>query len=91
MRIHLAAAVVAASAVLAGSGGAAAQSGCQPTIMQPCTNQPTRPNGQPPGQRNSAQADEDKGEPRDHSPHVPLDKDTDFKFGTGGIGIGRKF
>ena len=39
----------------------------------------------------STQADDDSNEPKDHSPRIPLDKDTTFQFGTGGIGLGRKF
>jgi hypothetical protein len=76
--------------VLAGATGeASAQAGCQPTIMQPCTNvQPQKPVAQPPKR---ATSDTPSDEPKDHSPRVKLDQDTDFKFGTGGIGIGRKF
>jgi hypothetical protein len=84
-------AVISASALLAMRGDAVAQSGCQPTITQPCTNAPARPNGQP-NQKNPARTTADKDdEPKDHSPRIKLDNDTEFKFGTGGIGLGRKF
>ena len=85
--------LVFAAAVLALVGvreGARAQAGCQPTIMQPCTNVPPRTANPAPGQRKSAATDDDR-EPRDHSPRIQLDRDTEFKFGTGGIGLGRKF
>ncbi len=74
-----------------GVGGAAwAQAGCQPTIMQPCANVPTHATNAAPGQRKPVDADDDRA-PKDHSPRIQLDKDTEFKFGTGGIGLGRKF
>jgi hypothetical protein len=86
------ASVILAGLVLPGaSGWAVAQTGCQPTIMQPCTNAPARPANPAPGQKRSTQADDDSNEPKDHSPRIPLDKDTTFQFGTGGIGLGRKF
>ena len=70
---------------------AIAQAGCQPTIMQPCANAPARASNPAPNQKRSLQADEDNNASKDHSPRIKLDRDTDFKFGTGGIGIGRKF
>jgi hypothetical protein len=85
-----ASAVLAASAILAASPRAVAQAGCQPTITQPCANAPARANNPAPGQRKPGQADDDGG-PKDHSPRIRLDRDTEFKFGTGGIGLGRKF
>ena len=76
---------------IAGAPGASAQAGCQPTIMQPCAKPQTRPNsGQTPPRGSNAKTD-DSNEPIDHSPRVKIDRDTDFKFGTGGIGLGRKF
>ena len=75
------------------AGEASAQSGCQPTITQPCAVAPDKKTSDKPGtgpaarRPDSAQSDE----PKDHSPRIKLDRDTDFKFGTGGIGIGRKF
>jgi hypothetical protein len=88
--------MISAAIVLAtlGAGGqASAQSGCQPTITQPCATTPDKrasdkPAVGPAARRpDSAQSDE----PKDHTPRIKLDRDTDFKFGTGGIGIGRKF
>ncbi len=83
-------AALGALALVAASDRAAAQAGCQPTIMQPCTNVPTHATNAAPGQRKPVDADDDRA-PRDHSPRIQLDKDTEFKFGTGGIGLGRKF
>ena len=76
---------------LAAPDGAVAQTGCQPTIMQPCTNAPARASNQAPNQKRSPQVDDDNSAAKDHSPRIKLDNDTEFKFGTGGIGIGRKF
>ena len=76
---------------LAAPNGAVAQTGCQPTIMQPCTNAPARPSNPAPNQKRSLQADDDSNTPKDHSPHIKLNDDTEFKFGTQGIGLGRKF
>ncbi|HLH88804.1 MAG TPA: hypothetical protein VKX28_10110 [Xanthobacteraceae bacterium] len=77
-------------ALLGASDRSAAQAGCQPTITQPCTNTPARSSNPAPNQRRSVQADDDNT-PKDHSPHIKLDNDTEFKFGTQGIGLGRKF
>jgi hypothetical protein len=80
-------------ATLCVGGQASAQTGCQPTITQPCATAPDkraadRPGTSPAARRpDSGQSDE----PKDHSPRIKLDQDTDFKFGTGGVGIGRKF
>ena len=74
-------------------GAARAQSGCQPTITQPCTDVPAKKAAQKPA-INSAAKSSDTGvadDPKDRSPRIKLDQDTDFKFGSGGIGIGRKF
>jgi hypothetical protein len=77
--------------VFAGATGEAfAQAGCQPTIMQPCAPTPNKATAPTPKRKDSAQSD-DTSEPKDHSPRIPVDKDTDLKFGTGGIGLGRKF
>lgn len=89
-RIWLAAASVFIGAFLGASDRAAAQAGCQPTIMQPCTNAPARPSNPAPNQKRSLQADDDSA-PKDHSPRIKLNDDTEFKFGTQGIGLGRKF
>lgn len=89
VELAVASAVLAASTLLAAPGTAFAQAGCQPTIMQPCTNAPARTNDPATGQKKSTQA-EDSG-PKDHSPRIRLDSDTELKFGTGGIGLGRKF
>ena len=76
--------------VLAGATGeASAQAGCQPTIMQPCTTvQPQKPVVQP---TKRTTGDVPSDEPKDHSPRLKIDQDTEVKFGTGGIGIGRRF
>jgi hypothetical protein len=79
-----------ALALLATHDRACAQAGCQPTLMQPCTNAPARASNPATGQKKSTQAEEDNG-PKDHSPRIRIDGDTEFKFGTGGIGLGRKF
>ena len=88
----LSAAIVLATLGIAGQ--ASAQGGCQPTITQPCATAPDKRAAERPGvpspaarRPDAAQSDE----PKDHSPRIKLDRDTDFKFGTGGIGIGRKF
>jgi hypothetical protein len=83
-------AIFSAAALLAVPETAFAQVGCQPTIMQPCTDAPARTNNQAGTQRKSSQTDDDK-EPKDRSPRIKLDSDTEVKFGTGGIGLGRKF
>jgi len=76
---------------IAGASGAFAQSGCQPTIMQPCAKPQNKPStNQSPRRSGNAKAEE-PNDPIDHSPRIKLDRDTDFKFGTGGIGLGRKF
>jgi hypothetical protein len=82
--------VSAVSILLAAPDIAFAQAGCQPTIMQPCTNAPARPGNSATAQKKSPQADDDRG-PKDHSPRIKLDSDTELKFGTGGIGLGRRF
>jgi hypothetical protein len=76
---------------IAGAPGALAQVGCQPTLTQPCAKPPNKPNN-PPSQRtyNGAKSD-DTNEPIDHSARIKVDRDTDLKLGTGGIGLGRKF
>jgi hypothetical protein len=91
-RIQLAVASIflVALAPLGASDRAVAQAGCQPTITQPCTNAPARANSPTPNQKRSLQADDDNA-PKDHSPHIKLNDDTEFKFGTQGIGLGRKF
>jgi len=75
-------------ALLGATGDAFAQAGCQPTISQPCAKTADRPgNPTSPARRTNAQSDE----PKDNSPRIKIDKDTDFKFGTGGLGLQRKF
>jgi len=69
------------------SGNAFAQTGCQPTITTPCPKGAERPIGQAPKRANADQSNA----PTDHSPRIRLDRDTDFKFGTGGLGLQRKF
>ena len=76
---------------IAGASGAFAQAGCQPTIMQPCAKPQASPNSSQPSQRAGNAKTDDSNQPIDHSPRIKLDRDTDFKFGTGGIGLGRKF
>ena len=91
LRVLSAAIVVATLGV---SGHALAQTGCQPTITQPCTNAPDKKRVEKPGAANPAAKRSDSGQvddPKDNSPRIKLDRDTDFKFGTGGVGIGRKF
>ena len=88
--------MLSAAIVLAtlGIGGeASAQSGCQPTITQPCATAPDKRTADKPGTSPTARRPEtgQSDDPKDHSPRIKLDRDTDFKFGTGGIGIGRKF
>jgi hypothetical protein len=83
-------AIFSAAVLLAAPEAAFAQAGCQPTIMQPCADVPARTNNQATTQRKSTQAGDDK-EPKDRSPRIKLDSDTEVKFGTGGIGLGRKF
>jgi hypothetical protein len=88
----LSAAIVVAT--LGVAGPASAQTGCQPTITQPCANAPDKRAADKPSAANPAAKRPDSGQaddPKDHSPRIKLDRDTDFKFGTGGIGIGRKF
>ncbi len=82
-------ALIAAALVLVGTTGAAfAQTGCQPTIMQPCAKPADKPAPQPPKRTT---ATDQSNQPIDHSPRIRLDKDTDFKFGTGGLGLQKKF
>jgi len=83
-------AVFGAPISLAMAQSAFAQAGCQPTIMQPCTNTPARPSNSAASQKKSAQPDDDRG-PKDHSPRIRLNNDTELKFGTGGFGLGRRF
>ena len=90
IRLAVASIFVGVLALLRASDRAAAQAGCQPTIMQPCTNAPARASNPAPNQKRSIQAD-DNSAPKDHSPRIKLDDDTEFKFGTQGIGLGRKF
>jgi hypothetical protein len=76
---------------MAGTAGSAlAQTGCQPTITQPCPKPVEKPAWQAPKRANAATSDQ-SNQPIDHSPRIRLDKDTDFKFGTGGLGLQRKF
>jgi hypothetical protein len=75
---------------LPGASGAFAQAGCQPTLTQPCAKTPNKPGNQPSQRTNAARTD-DTNEPVDHSARIKVDRDTEFKFGTGGIGLGRKF
>lgn len=75
---------------LPGASGAFAQAGCQPTLTQPCAKTPNKPGNQP-SQRTGAARAGDTNEPVDHSARIKVDRDTEFKFGTGGIGLGRKF
>jgi hypothetical protein len=78
---------------IAGTSGASAQIGCQPTLTQPCAkpaNKPNNPNN-PPSPRTNASRSDDSNEPIDRSPRVKVDQDTDFKLGPGGFGLGRKF
>ena len=75
----------------AGASGAFGQAGCQPTLMQPCAKPQPKPGSTQPAQRASGAKGDDTNDPIDHSPRIKLDRDTDFKFGTGGLGIGRKF
>ncbi len=81
-------------AILLGAVGAAdqasAQAGCQPTLTQPCAKVPDKAGRQPSARTDAARSD-DADEPKDHTPRIKLDKDTEFKFGAGGIGLGRKF
>jgi hypothetical protein len=69
---------------IAGVSGALAQASCQPTLTQPCAAPPKKPTDQRP----AVKADE---EPIDHSKRIRIDKDTDFNFGLGGFGLGRRF
>jgi hypothetical protein len=88
-RIMLAVLSVLALAI-PGASGALAQAGCQPTLTQPCAKAPNKPSNQPSQRTNAARTD-DTNEPTDHSARIKVDRDTEFKFGTGGIGLGRKF
>jgi hypothetical protein len=88
IRSHVLSAVVLLALVGAG-GEASAQAGCQPTITQPCAPTP-KPANQAAKRTGSSRAD-DSNEPKDHSPRIKIDEDTSLKFGTGGIGLGRKF
>jgi hypothetical protein len=89
-RVSLAFLAAMALATVGATRDALAQAGCQPTIMQPCTNVPNPPNAQLPKRTGVVRANESNA-PKDQTPRIKLDQDTDFKFGTGGIGIGRKF
>jgi hypothetical protein len=77
-------------AALGAADQAAAQAGCQPTLTQPCAKPSAKTTGQPPARKSAAESD-DTNEPKDHSPRIKLDPDTDFKFGAGGLGLQRKF
>jgi hypothetical protein len=77
-------------AALAAADQAAAQAGCQPTLTQPCAKASSKTTGQPSARKSAAESD-DPNAPKDHSPRIKLDQDTDFKFGTGGLGLQRKF
>ncbi len=87
---NLAALATIALAMLDAAGSASAQAGCQPTISQPCAKGPDRTSDQPVKAKGAARSD-GGNETKDHSPRIQLDRDTEFKFGTGGIGLGRKF
>ena len=67
-----------------------AQTGCQSTITRPCPKGAEKPTWQAPNRGGAAPSDQSSA-PIDHSPRIQLDKDTDFKFGTGGLGLQRKF
>jgi hypothetical protein len=86
-----AAAIVLATLCIGGQ--ASAQTGCQPTITQPCATAPDKRAADKPGTSPAVRRPDlgQSDEPKDHSPRIQLDRDTDVKFGTGGIGIGRKF
>lgn len=74
----------------AGASGAAAQTGgCQPTLTQPCAKPQTKPASDQSSRRATGTKSDD--EPIDHSKRIKIDKETDFNFGLGGLGIGRKF
>jgi hypothetical protein len=77
-------------ALLGATGEAFAQAGCQPTIMQPCAK-PSDKAGNAAASRIRSPSQTDNGEPKDNSPRIRLNQDTDFKFGTGGLGLQRKF
>ena len=86
--------LIAFLTAIAGTSGAFAQVGCQPTLTQPCTkppNKPNNPNNQPSQRTYNAPKSDDTNEPIDHSARIKVDRDTDLKLGTGGIGLGRKF
>jgi len=93
LRIHflIVSAAVGALALFAAPDCAVAQAGCQPSIMRPCTNVPARPDNAASRQKSPVRTTDDDREPKDHSPRIQIDKDTEFKFGTGGIGLGRRF
>ena len=55
--------------------------------MQPCAKPADKPAPQPPKRTTTEQSNQ----PIDHSPRIRLDKDTDVKFGTGGLGLQKKF
>ena len=91
MRRVLVACAAAMPFALAGAADeASAQAGCQPTITQPCAPSANKASSQTPKRKDSAQSD-DASDIKDRSPRIQVDKDTEFKFGTGGIGLGRKF
>jgi hypothetical protein len=74
--------------VIAGASGALAQANCQPTLTQPCAKPQAKAAGDQSPQRPAAKADE---EPIDHSKRIRIDKDTDFNFSFGGLGLKQKF
>jgi hypothetical protein len=90
VKLILAFVVFSALALLALPGPRSPRFGCQPTIMQPCANATVRASHQATAPSKSTRADKDNGA-KDHSPRIRLDSDTEFKFGTGAIGLGRKF
>ena len=89
-RMHAVFAAALVVAVQAAPGIAWGQAGCQPTLTQPCAKAPDKATDQTAKQKGVARSD-DASDPKDHSPRIQLDKDTEFKFGTGGIGLGRRF
>jgi hypothetical protein len=74
---------------IAVASGAVAQTNCQSTLTQPCAKPQTKPSSQPSERSNAARTDDN--EPIDRSKRIKIDKDTDFNFGLGGFGLGRKF
>jgi hypothetical protein len=86
------AALFALALAIAGTSGASAQIGCQPTLTQPCAKPANKPNTPPnqPSQRTNGSRSDDSNEPIDHSSRNN-DQDTSLKFGPGGLGLGRRF